>query len=277
MSDLKSLIWHYDPSLPLCIIAVILFALSTFWHLIQVCKYQQKFFIFLAFGGILQVIGYVARIGCIHDLNNTNYYVVHTLGVLLAPIFYAVSIYSLLGKIVQYIGAQDLSPIRPTRITCIFVIGDILSFFMQSTGGGMMASGDASKTDTGNNIILIGLVIQLIFFFFFIFLTVVFHSRTRSQAVKPNEGNWKLLLKILELSSFLIFVRSIYRVVEYAQGFSGYLISHEVYLYVFDTLMMLSVQLVYNFVHPGTVFNTKAQAAVQDIEMAQVPRVKIHA
>ena len=270
-TDLKSLIWHYDPSLALCVIAVILFALSTLWHIVQIFKYKQKFFVFFVLGGILQVIGYVARIGCIHDLNNTNYYVVHTLGVLLAPIFYAISIYSLLGKIINYIGADDLSPIRPSRITCIFVVGDLLSFLMQSTGGGMMSSGDPDKTDTGNTIIEIGLVIQLIFFFFFIFLTVVFHRRTRDWGVKDNEGDWKRLLSVLEISSALIFIRSIYRVVEYAQGFDGYLISHEVYLYLLDTLMMFLVQLIYNLFHPGVVLY-EGEQDTRDVEMGYIPK-----
>lgn len=42
----------------------------------------------------------------------------------------------------------------------------------------------------------------------------------------------------LYLVSFCIFVRSIVRFIEYAQGFSGYNISHEVFFYLFDALLM---------------------------------------
>lgn len=269
---LATFLWHYSPSQALCILALVLFGLSALWHILQVIKFRQKFFIPFVLGTIFQVIGYIGRLGCIHDLDSLNYYMVQSLFVLLAPIFYAVSIYSLLGKIVQYVGAEDQSPIRPTRITCIFVIGDIISFLMQSTGGGMMAS-STDKADLGSNIILIGLVIQLIFFFFFIFLTTVFHQRTRDWGVKESEGDWKRLLKVLEISSVLIFVRSIYRVAEYAQGFSGYLISHEIYLYVFDALMMLAVQLLFNLIHPGTVFY-EGEEETKDIEMAKVYKTK---
>ena len=135
-----------------------------------------------------------------------------------------------------------------------------------------MASGDASKTDTGNTIIEIGLVIQLIFFFFFIFLTVVFHRRTSDWGVKAGEGNWKRLLSVLEISSALIFIRSIYRVVEYAQGFDGYLISHEVYLYLLDTLMMFLVQLIYNLFHPGVVLYEGGEQDTRDVEMGYIPK-----
>ena len=267
MSDLESLIWHYKPSLPICILALVLFVLSTLSHIIQLIKFRQISFIFFMLGGIAQVVGYIGRIGCIHDLNNVTFYVVHTLAVLLAPIFYAVSIYGLLGKIIQYAEAEDKSVIKPTRITCIFVIGDLLSFLMQSTGGGLMTSGDPDKTDLGTTIILIGLIIQLVFFFIFIFLTYIFHIRTQDWSGKSSQqGNWKLLLKILEVSSVLILVRSVYRVIEYGQGFDGYLISHEAYLYIFDALMMLLVQILFNIVHPGSVFQASRESS-KDIEM----------
>jgi hypothetical protein len=48
-------------------------------------------------------------------------------------------------------------------------------------------------------------------------------------------------------------VRSIFRVVEYLQGFSGYLLSHEVYLYVFDAVLMFCVMVIFNVVHPSEV------------------------
>jgi len=166
----------------------------------------------------------------------------------------------------QYIGADDLSPVRPTRITCLFVIGDLISFILQGAGGSMEASDDANMT-TANHIILLGLGIQLIFFFFFIFLTFVFHSRTRDWDVKANEGDWKRLLHVLEASSVLIFIRSIYRIIQFAQGFDGYLISHEVFLYLFDSLLMLI--LLFSFVHPGTVFEEQ-EPENKDIEMGLI-------
>lgn len=53
--------------------------------------------------------------------------------------------------------------------------------------------------------------------------------------------------------SILIFVRSIVRVVEFIQGFDGYIYSHEVFLYVFDATMMFVAMCIMNLVHPGEV------------------------
>lgn len=57
----------------------------------------------------------------------------------------------------------------------------------------------------------------------------------------------------LYAASTLIMIRSIFRIIEYAQGFTGYLLEHEVYLYIFDATLMLAVVLIFNVVHPSEV------------------------
>lgn len=57
----------------------------------------------------------------------------------------------------------------------------------------------------------------------------------------------------LYVSSVLILVRSVVRVVEYIQGMDGYILSHEAFLYVFDGLLMFLVLLVFVLVHPSEV------------------------
>ena len=57
----------------------------------------------------------------------------------------------------------------------------------------------------------------------------------------------------LYVVSFLILVRSIVRVVEYIQGYSGYIMSHEAFLYVFDAAVMFVAVVSMNWIHPGEV------------------------
>jgi hypothetical protein len=54
----------------------------------------------------------------------------------------------------------------------------------------------------------------------------------------------------------LILIRSIYRVVEFVQGNNGYVIGHEVFLYVFDASMMFLVMIVMNVFHPSVVLRS---------------------
>jgi predicted homoserine dehydrogenase-like protein len=64
---------------------------------------------------------------------------------------------------------------------------------------------------------------------------------------------WKKHLTVLLVAGILILIRSIYRVIEYAQGTGGQLISHEVYQYVLDAALMLIVAIIFNVFHPSEV------------------------
>jgi hypothetical protein len=46
---------------------------------------------------------------------------------------------------------------------------------------------------------------------------------------------------------------SIYRVVEFNQGYNGYLISHEIYLYIFEAVPMVPPLVLFNIWHPARV------------------------
>nr|CAI6580598.1 BBF_HP1_G0028170.mRNA.1.CDS.1 [Saccharomyces cerevisiae] len=47
------------------------------------------------------------------------------------------------------------------------------------------------------------------------------------------------------LSSILIMVRSIVRLVEFVEGYDGFIISHEYFIYVFDAVPMLLAAIVF--------------------------------
>ena len=57
----------------------------------------------------------------------------------------------------------------------------------------------------------------------------------------------------LYIVSILIFVRSIVRCVEYIEGFVGYIITHEAFLYCFDATAMFFAVVTMNWAHPGEV------------------------
>lgn len=138
----------------------------------------------------------------------------------------------------------------------------------------------------GEKVIIGGLFVQLIFFALFVFVAGDFHRRmvkdipvkkrytpaalfrkARRNRIDPssspittvlsrdaaNELPWKRHLYVLYATSALILVRSIFRIAEYALGNSGYLLSHEVFLYVFDAVLMFLVMVLFNWVHPSQV------------------------
>ncbi|KAI8719992.1 hypothetical protein NCS52_00443200 [Fusarium sp. LHS14.1] len=65
-------------------------------------------------------------------------------------------------------------------------------------------------------------------------------------------------LLVLYIVAGLIMVRSLFRLIEYAQGNSGYLISHEAYLYIFDSVLMFLTMILFAWEHPSQL-NAKLQ------------------
>jgi hypothetical protein len=65
---------------------------------------------------------------------------------------------------------------------------------------------------------------------------------------------------VLFAASMLVMVRSVFRVVEYLQGFDGYLLSHEVYLYIFDGLLMFIMMALFNWIHPAEILSHQHKA-----------------
>lgn len=55
--------------------------------------------------------------------------------ILIAPALFAASIYMILGRIIILVDGQEHSFIRPQWLTKIFVIGDVVCFFLLAGGG----------------------------------------------------------------------------------------------------------------------------------------------
>ena len=105
----------------------------------------------------------------------------------------------------------------------------------------------------GEHIIVAGLLIQIFFFAFFIITASHFYFKIKKYPILRScspDIPWLKHLKILYVTSILIMIRSIFRLAEYIQGNDGYLLRHEVYLYIFDALLMLITMVIYNVVHP---------------------------
>lgn len=125
---------------------------------------------------------------------------------------------------------------------------------------------------TGEHIIVGGLFVQIFFFGFFIVTSSHFYWKITKYPIPRScapDIPWRKHLHVLYLASFLIMVRSIFRLAEYLQGNNGYLLHHEVYLYVFDALLMCITMVVFNIVHPQEVGRHLKRPS--DYELTQAP------
>lgn len=200
------------------------------------------------------MVGYGVRAGARNNTGKLMPFCIQNMFILIAPVLFAATIYMMLGRIIVGTGGERHSLIRPSKITLIFVSGDILSFIIQGGGGGMSAVQDVNVVKWAERLVIIGLFVQIVMFATFCVLAIVFHTRMRRSPVSITEVKgltWEEDLYFLYAVSALIMVRSIFRVVEYIQGHTGYLLSHEWTLYVFDSLLMFVVAVLFCWKFPG--------------------------
>lgn len=202
----------------------------------------------------MEATGYGGRIWSHYDPKGLPGFIIQALLILIAPALFAASIYMVLGRVIAQLDGEHHSIIRLKWLTKIFVAGDCVSFFVQSMGGGIQSAGTLQLLKVGQDIIVAGLFIQIFFFGFFVIAAVTFHVRIvrRPTALSAShEIPWRSNLGILYLSSGIILVRSIFRIVEYLMGNSGFLLQHEYMLYIFDTFLMLAVVSIFIWRHPA--------------------------
>lgn len=119
-----------------------------------------------------------------------------------------------------------------------------------------MSSGGVDSMHTGELIVITGLALQILIFGIFVVVAYIFHTRmlkAPTQRVATMTIPWLKHLHALYGSSALILVRSLFRVIEYAQGNNGYLFRHEAFMYLFDTILMFAVMVLFWWIHPGEI------------------------
>ncbi|TVY67842.1 Protein RTA1 [Fusarium oxysporum f. sp. cubense] len=253
-------LYLYKPSLPAAILFTVLFGLVTARHFQLVFKMKTWSFIPFCIGCVLETVGYGARAYSATQTPDWDLmpYILQSVFILLGPAFYAASIYMALGRLIRFLEGQHHSVIRVGLLTKIFLMGDIFSFFGQGGGGGLLAgASDKGSQDLGNTIIIVGLAIQVIFFGGFMVVTAIFHMRMlrRPTSRSLNTGApWQAFMAVLYFTSALIMVRSVFRMIEYAQGHTGSLISKEIYVYTLDALLMIIVAVMFTVRHPSAIF-----------------------
>ncbi|KAL4879846.1 RTA1 like protein-domain-containing protein [Aspergillus karnatakaensis] len=244
--------YKYDPSIPGSVIAFILFGVSTIFHTWQLFKEKTWFFTAFLVGAYMMTLGYIARTFSALHTSNLSLFIAQNLFIILPPSLYAATIYMTYGRIVIFIRKDHLSLIAPKRVTKLFVVGDVAAFILQLAGGGMQTV--QSMASAGEKLLIGGLFVQLLFFAFFLFVAGSFQVRLHQCGYRSGWRDcedWRRLLHVLFVVSALIIARCLFRIVEYAQGYNGYLLRHEVYMYVFDMVPMLVVQVVFHFWYPG--------------------------
>ncbi|MCJ1404918.1 hypothetical protein MMC11_008144 [Xylographa trunciseda] len=264
--------FRYTPSVPAAATFIALFSLTTALHTYQLARTRTWILLPLVLGGYCEIIGYIGRILCSAQAPNFTIgsYLLSSLLALLAPALFAATIYMSLGRLIRATSAAALSPIPPQRLTALFVAGDVLGLAVQGAGAGVMTAGSLADFHAGEKVVVAGLAVLVGSFALFVGVAAVFDVRMRraarsssSSSSSSNNNNsssggecgldWRADLRALYLGSGLVFVRSVFRLVEYAQGNAGWLMEREWTFYVFDAVLMVAVMVLFNGLHPSRV------------------------
>lgn len=176
---------------------------------------------------------------------------------IIAPVFFSAALYVLLGKLILDLGPRA-SMISAKWYAIVFCACDIGSLVVQAIGGAKASMADTdSDMELGTHIMVAGIAFQLLTMTLFAglladFLLRVLRSGSEFRAT-VTKGMRRVFLALI-VSVIMIYIRSVYRTIELAQGWHGNLISHEGYFIGLDAAIMVVAVAVFVPVDPAVVF-----------------------
>ncbi|KAI9350564.1 RTA1 like protein-domain-containing protein [Zopfochytrium polystomum] len=248
--DWERTLFHFEPTKAGPYVMIILFALAFTGHVVLALRLKTTYMIPMIIGCLLEVIGFVAReLAADHPFDN-GLYAMQQFLIIIAPVFFAASLYLILKHIIHVVD-DALSPLKPKLIGLVFVGFDVLSFVVQGAASGLIVGADTNldAINLGVKILIVGLLIQVVSFIGFLTLAFVYYARAHNDG-RTGEP-WRTSFVVLAASAVLVFVRSLFRVVEFWQGFDGQIAKVEALMYVFDAGLMGVVVVLSIVFHPG--------------------------
>ncbi|KAH9211880.1 RTA1 like protein-domain-containing protein [Leptodontidium sp. 2 PMI_412] len=268
-------VYGYYPNKPVTLILIVLFGISMILHIYQAIKSRSwTFLVALGVGCFGESVGYVGRLLLRNDPWSRAYLGIQLVCLTVSPAFIAGGIYLTLKHVIIIYGSR-FSRIAPRLYTWIFVSCDILSILIQ-TSGAVIASRGTGKVSTGNNVMMLGLVLQVVTLAIFGLMAGDVYFRIKKFSGQHNEANrtlrhskrFKWLLISILVSYIAIFLRCIYRIAEMAGGWRNPIMQDEVSFIILDGVLCWIAVLVLNVFHPGFLFK-ESYATIQIEKDAQ--------
>ena len=207
-----------------------------------------------------ELIGWASRTWAAKCPYNRDAFLSQIVTLIIAPVFFSAALYVLLGKLINDLGRAS-SFLSAKWYTIIFCTCDVASLVIQAAGGAMASMADTDEQqDLGTNIMEGGIAFQLATMTLFGVLLGDFARRISSSKFGLRDSvtrGLQLVLGAIVLSFVVIYIRSIYRTIELAQGWRGHLITHEVYFIALDAAMMVIAVAVFVPIDPAVMLNAK--------------------
>lgn len=268
-------ILKYAPNKTWAIVMGSLYALSSIGCVLWSFRHWGRYMLAIIIGGGFYAIGLFLRIVYAGDMTSVLKYAIMNLIILLSPCGFIAGVYMLLSRLAIHLDATELLSIKPRRLTKIFVTSDIITFWIQASGGGLTAVQNPSTRNIGSKVFLAGLIAQLISFLVYTYVFAVFVYRVRKHHRDAWDNrpqgimrHWLALVGAMGISCFFIIIRSVYRAVENGEGREGVLASHELYFYFLDCIVLWFAISVFLIVWPPRYLTNYKPGGKESIAMS---------
>ena len=145
------------------------------------------------------------------------------------------------------------------QVAKFFFASDILCLAIQGAGAGMSSSLKSGDQTTAQALLIVGLILQL--FFFTCFTAITIYLNLNKKYGLHGVKQYQPVFICLYVTIVLMYIRSIFRLIEFIDGWRGPIASNEVYFYVFDFLMIFLCFVIFTALHFG-VHLRKAELAL---------------
>ncbi|KAF2824515.1 RTA1-domain-containing protein [Ophiobolus disseminans] len=263
--DASIIIYGYTPSFALGILGCVLFALAGIVHVWQLFKYRSWWFSTVLVGIAFEVVGYVFR--CLSARVNpykVTYFVVQYFFIVVAPVFFAAGIYTVLSVVINTTG-REYAPIKPRLILWIFITCDVIATIVQILGAALIGVASSNRRDptTPNNILLGGLAFQAFTFLVFIILFTTFIFKAKNVLFRYVSMAFYVSFS---LAVVLFYLRVCFRLAETAEGLYGKLNTNEVYFGTLEFMPVVLAVWALAIWHPGRCVKRRGGREVERME-----------
>lgn len=256
--------YGYTPDDAVCIMFIVLFAVSNSAHLGQAIWKRTWFMIpTVVLSGCLETLGWSARLWSSRNVLLAQPFSIQISTLIIGPTPLLAADFIIFGQLVNILGSQ-YSRLSPRLYARIFLTCDILSLVLQGVGGGWAssASNTGGDIDPGTNLMIAGIVFQLLVILVFGTLAGEFVYRflndralsKHSGSVSKRgylDGRRKLALGAITFTMVVLAIRAIYRVIELSQGWRSSIMHTQWLFGLFDSAMVILAFYCWNFLHPG--------------------------
>ncbi|GAA5909692.1 uncharacterized protein JCM6883_004600 [Sporobolomyces salmoneus] len=227
-------IYGYVPSLALGIVAIVTFGIALIGHLWRTVQSKQTrtFHALFVTGCLLELVGYGSRLYSHYSPFKVNGFVINYFFIVVAPIAIQAALYIALASAVRRIcgtRGKGLLGFNPRWMVIGMIIADVITTLVQVAGASLLGTAESNlyqgkdvalTPEQANNILLAGLALQTAAFVIFILLLTLCVLRSRN--LPSSLQIPRKLSLLLFISSFLLLLRTTFRLAESASGIFSY-------------------------------------------------------